>query len=305
MSAPYPRIRLDGSFEGQRLALLRECVTLAFYMRRSHGEVHAGILHALETYLHAVGPRALGWYVDTEGEWKELDEAGHASVRQRLIHPRGATLELAGAPDDLTGYGLTYRGRPLDVSSSPDARDEVCMVTFSLPTEHLERVGAEAVRALALKLGEGLPFDSGHMGLALQFPGWTHDNTPLLRDSGLRYPGLDIPERSLALHLGTRVKGAHWLTFLGQPVLGPLGGVGGLRARLRSPDTTVEALGEGRAVISLGPRPEAGDRERGLLLPAYRELARLLEPWLYTEQRCPWGNLSPEELRRWERRFLD
>jgi hypothetical protein len=58
-----------------------------------------------------------------------------------------------------------------------------------------------------------------------------------------------------------------------------------------------------RAVITLGKWPEAGDTEQGQMLPAYRELARVLEPWLYQGKRGL--HFSPEQERRWARRFLD
>lgn len=119
-----------------------------------------------------------------------------------------------------------------------------------------------------------------------------------------RYPGIDVPHGQTSI--GFRVDGVHWLNFLGPPVLGEIGGAAGLRARLCSPGTTVQELEGERVVVTLGQWPEAGDLSRGLDLPAYRELARVLEPWLYP---CPshesWPGASPEELRRWWRRFLD
>ena len=89
--------------------------------------------------------------------------------------------------------------------------------------------------------------------------------------------------------------------FLGPPVLSELGGAAGLRARLHSPTTTVQEL-EGEQA------PEAGDLEQGRTLPTYRELARMLEPFL---EPFRWGFLarqSPsveQDLRRWWRRFLN
>jgi hypothetical protein len=68
------------------------------------------------------------------------------------------------------------------------------------------------------------------------------------------------------------------MNFLGQPVLGELGGVAGLRSLLHSPGTTVHELNGERAVVTLGPWPEAGDLAQGRTLPAYRELAPVLEP---------------------------
>jgi hypothetical protein len=60
-----------------------------------------------------------------------------------------------------------------------------------------------------------------------------------------------------------------------------------------------------RAVITLGPWPEAGDTERGDTLPAYRELARVLEPWLFREPNGNMSGLPRQDVPRWERRFLD
>lgn len=107
----------------------------------------------------------------------------------------------------------------------------------------------------------------------------------------------------------TQVDGVHWLNFLGQPVLGELGGAAGLRTRLHSPTTTVQELEGERAVVTLGPRPEAGDLLLGQRLPEYRELARVLEPWLEPFDPdflfCTRHADDEAELRRWWRRFLD
>ena len=60
-----------------------------------------------------------------------------------------------------------------------------------------------------------------------------------------------------------------------------------------------------RAVVTLGEWPEAGDTEQGQTLPAYRELARVLEPWLYHREKVFSRDFPREDTRRWERRFLD
>jgi hypothetical protein len=60
-----------------------------------------------------------------------------------------------------------------------------------------------------------------------------------------------------------------------------------------------------RAVVTLGPWPEAGDTEQSNTLPAYRELARVLEPWLYHDPPVQDDDFTPEDMLRWERRFLD
>lgn len=303
MNERYPQIRLEMLFEDERIPLLRESVCVAFYLRRSHRDIVQGVRHALEAYLRTLGPQALGCYLDYDGDWNDLDETGWQSIRERLLHPQGVRLRLAEAPR-LTGHEFRYQGWNLDGLPLPD-RGAVCAVAFWLPTEFLEEHGPERVRELALELARLLPFNSGQAGLCFHVPVWGGRNTPVIREKCARHPGLDIPDLdTLSLELGTRVRGPSWLTFLGQPVLGALGGAAGLRARLRSPGTTVQELDGDRVVVTLGGAPEAGDLEQGDMLPHYRELARVLEPWLYEHQGF-WGNLTEAELRRWERRFLD
>jgi hypothetical protein len=169
----------------------------------------------------------------------------------------------------------------------------------------LEEHGPGKVQELAQELAAPLPFSSGHAGLSFNGEPDLLSEQEQFRALCFRYPGMDIPDPFLPSYIGTRVKGVHWLTFLGQPVLSELGGAAGLRARLHSPGTTVQELEGERAVVTLGPWPEAGDTEQGRTLPAYRELARVLEPWLYHEESRHEHLQVPEHVRRWERRFLD
>ncbi|MET0405715.1 MAG: type VI immunity family protein, partial [Cystobacter sp.] len=169
----------------------------------------------------------------------------------------------------------------------------------------LEEHGPAQVRQLALELAAPLPFSSGHGGLAihalLQLVGVSAE----IRTWSSRYPGFNVQNlEDIAWNIGTHVRGVHWLTFLGQPVLGELGGLSGLRTHLSSPDISVQEMEDARALVTLGPWPEAGDTQQGQNLPLYREWARVLEPWLY--QALPDRDLiASEERRHWERRFLD
>ncbi|MGZ3458043.1 MAG: type VI immunity family protein [Archangium sp.] len=160
------------------------------------------------------------------------------------------------------------------------------------------------MRELAMELASLLPFSSGHAGLAFYSPSVHGVTMRGIHEEAFRYPGLDVTRGSTSL--GPRVDGVHWLNFLGEPVLGHMGVAAGLRARLHSPGTTVREMEGERMVVTLGQWPEAGDLARGHGLPAYRELARVLEPWLYE---CPshldFEGASHEETLRWWRRFLD
>jgi hypothetical protein len=303
MSEHYPRIRIQ-SEHGH--LLMREGLSINFYMRRPHVEVSRAVVRSLDAYLRTVGPGSIGRYVNTEGHHQELDDAGWELIRNKLLNRDRALVRLRDALNGQYRYQFEYYGRPLEGAPWGDTPEAVCAVSFWLPTEYLEEHGPEHVRELALELAAPLPFCSGHAGLSF------NGETEPLSMSGdayklcFRYPGLDIPNlERLSWELGTRVRGACWLTFLGQPVLGELGGAAGLRFRLSSPGTLVQEIEGERAVVCLGMWPEAGNTEQGQTLPAYRELARVLEPWLYQEEQVSEPGRSGQERRRWARRFLD
>ncbi|WP_414639288.1 type VI immunity family protein [Archangium sp.] len=109
-------------------------------------------------------------------------------------------------------------------------------MSFWLPTEYLEEHGPGLTRELALELATPLPFCSGHAGLSFNCDTSLVGVEREVRKLCFRYPGMDIPDPSLlSYEIGTRVRGPGWLTFLGQPVLGELGGTAGLRSRLCHP----------------------------------------------------------------------
>jgi hypothetical protein len=285
---------------------MKKSLALTFYLRHSHAEVSSQVTHSLKAYLQAVGPTALGLSADEEGYWQSLDDAGWGRIWRELSNPRRASIHLTDASNDEQRYRFIYRGRQLDAAFLANEPGAVSAVSFWLPTGYLEEHGPEKVRELALELAALLPFSSGHAGLSFDCDTGLAEVKKELRQLCFRYPGMDIPDFNwLSLHLGTRIRGVSWLNFLGQPVLGELGGAASLRARLHHPKSTVQELSEDRAVIIMGPWPEAGDIQKGEVLPAYREAAHVLAPWLYHATARSSSAFSPEDLLRWERRFLD
>ncbi|NOK22727.1 DUF3396 domain-containing protein [Corallococcus carmarthensis] len=285
--------------------LLRDGVSIAFYLGHSHHDITQRIEHTLRVFRHAIAPASLDWYCDYEGDFHELGSAGREFLEQEFNSSQFAHVHLADHVNNGVGdYKFIYNGQWRENPNDPCASRLLSTVTFWLPTEFLESQGPAVVRELALKLSADLPYTSGHAGLAFNGQLSLLGVDDLVHRERLRHPGMDVPDESASLHLGNRIRGVHWMNFLGPPVLEELGGVEALREKLKSPGTTVQPLAEGRAVITLGTEPDAGDTTRSPVLPAYRELARVLEPRLYFQgDSRPWRDT--EEQRRWERRFLD
>ncbi|MFL5347845.1 MAG: DUF3396 domain-containing protein [Hyalangium sp.] len=303
MSEHYPHIRIKAE---NGAVLVREGLSITLYMRYPHAEVAPKVQRSLELYLDAVGRQALGYYADEEGESQPLDDAGWARIWRELHDPSSAAIQLRDDTIFECRYCFEYWGKAREVPFPLKKATATSAVSFWLPVEFLEAHGPGRVRELALELAAPLPFCSGHAGLSFNGDLYIMGVDHRVASYCFRYPGLDIPQlESRSWDLGTQVIGPQWLTFLGQPVLGELGGAQGLRSRLHSPGTTVQEMDGDRALITLGPWPEAGDTERGDTLPAYRELARVLEPWLFREPIGSMSGLPRQDVPRWERRFLD
>ncbi|RYZ37762.1 MAG: DUF3396 domain-containing protein [Myxococcaceae bacterium] len=302
MPTSWPDIRLHGHDGPASILRVRDGLGAAFYLRSSHDDVKESVWRVLETYRRAIAPRTLGWYADDEGNWQPLDASGWRFIEQRLSAPRASSVSLLEDAETMTGYRFSYHGRWLGHPLQMHSPFATSAVGFGLPTGDRS---AELLRSVALETATLLPFDSGHAGLCFQFDEEALGLTEGIRPLAFRYPGLDIPElRRDSLRMGTRLRGPHWMTFLGPTVLAEFGGVDALRTRLRAPGTTVESLPQGRAVVTLDAQPLSGDSQQGVSMDAYRELARLLEPWMDLDREA-WDGFSPEDMRRWERRFLD
>ncbi|QRO02820.1 DUF3396 domain-containing protein [Archangium violaceum] len=283
-------------------------------MRRSHGEVIHAVWRALQTYRRAIHPQALGWYPDDNGDFQPLDDKGWEHVREKMLErnwPIACQVELVEHCDAASGYTFEYWGCWLDETRFMHDEDPTCAVNFTLPTEYLVEHGPAHVRALALELARELPFSFGYASFALVAPDgcWfaAHRTVRELRD---RYPGLDIYKLGeTSQHIGTNARGAYWLTFLGLPLLGRLGGLEVLRRHLPFPDVSFQTLppleGE-RVLITLGEWPEAIDTaQQERPSPQLLSLGHLLELFLH-EERANWFsflNNDQEDMRRWIHRF--
>ncbi|WP_338023486.1 type VI immunity family protein [Archangium primigenium] len=307
-SLPPLRVRADNG-----LLVARDGLILCFFMRHTHDEVASAVWTTLRTYRAAIPPHTLSAYVTPEGGLLPLDDERWEHTREELLarpSTSSLSLQLQQHSTEMGGYHFEYVGRRLE--APPFNRDEnaTCAVSFTLPTEYLREHGPARVRDLALAIGQDLPFSFGYASLALVTPhlDW-YAARRAVRELRDRYLGLDVAHlEQTSRVLGTRARGAYWLTFLGERLLDQLGGCAHLNQRLAPSGVTLHALDDHRAWLSLGEWPEAIDTARGESpSPRLLALARALEPFLYEQEVTGWFFHDDEEgledMRRWIRRF--
>ncbi|KFA87581.1 hypothetical protein Q664_47055 [Archangium violaceum Cb vi76] len=304
---PHIRVRANNGF-----LVARDGLILSFFMRRSHQEVAPLVWRALQTYLDAIPPGALSGYVACEGGLLPLDDEGWEDIRQDMLErpcPVSRSVYLREHIDQVGSYNFEYYGRRLDAPIF--ARDEysTSAVSFTLPTGYLMEHGPARIRALALELARELPFSFGYASPVLVAPNyWWYAARGAVRALRDRYPGLDVYDlEETSRRLGSRARGVYWLTFLGQPLLGHLGGLESLRQRLPFSEMSFQALDGERALLSLSEWPDAIDTEQEPIPPQFPALARLLEPFMYEQEVSGWffhdDQEGLEDMRRWIRRF--
>jgi hypothetical protein len=304
MRERIPVIRLRNK---SGVLVARDGVIICFFMRRFHAEVAPAVWRALQTYLRAIPPQSLRWYGSDEGDSLPLDDKGWEHIRKTIVERQWGfewIVELEEDCSEVGGYHFEYDGRKLDSPLFMHDENSTTGVAFSFPTEYLLEHGAAHLRALALELAHELPFSFGYASLAFVSPRgfWYAAHQQLLSPLS-RYLGLDLYHLGdTSRIIGTGARGAYWLTFLGQPLLGQLGGLDHLRQELSFPEVSFQPLEGERLLLTLGEWPDAIDIALAPILPHYQTLARLLEPF-FPEETMGWTPTAKNNMHRWLRRF--
>ncbi|WP_223741006.1 DUF3396 domain-containing protein [Corallococcus sp. AS-1-12] len=303
MKPVFPFIRLRG--RGGWLAG-RDGIVLALFIHRDHSEVGPAIWRSIQTYRRAIPPGSLNWYTSADGDMVPLDDEGWEHNRHVVIERMGGgsrTVELRESPSETGSYQVEYYGRRLD---SPIHEDPATTLSFTFPTEYLLEHGAVQLRALALELARDLPLTFGYASFAIVSSrgSWAAADWNQVESLLARYLGLDIPHAGeFSSRLGTHALSASWLTFLGEPLLGSLGGLHALRNALPFPEVSLLPMDGDRVLVTLDEWPDPIDTQAKAIPPQYRALARLLEPFTFKYEG---QELIPYEsdTNQWLRRFL-
>ncbi|XXF77569.1 DUF3396 domain-containing protein [Myxococcaceae bacterium GXIMD 01537] len=298
LNIPHIRVR-----DGRGREILREGIVLSFYMPHAQKEIAAGVWRAIQHYRQFIPTDALQYFLTNCGEWSWLVGDGWNDIHEEILdipsHLEAGAV-LVEREDETGAYNVEYSAKSsVDTGSTL----EVSALDFTLPIAALEERGPSAIRELALSIAAELPLSFGYVSPAFVSPGGV---TPMLYPAFLeycaRYPGMDAYNmRRTSNSIGTGARGAYWLTFLGEPLLGQLGGAEGLRQRL-PPSVKLVPAGEGRLCVALGEWPVVAEEPGSNTLEHYRALARLLEPH-FREERTTWL-VNEDFQRQWHRRFL-
>ncbi|MBZ4372047.1 DUF3396 domain-containing protein [Corallococcus sp. AS-1-6] len=284
----------------------RDGIVISFFIHRPPQDVAPAAWRALQIYRRVIPAGMLGWYPSDDGDMTPLDDAGWAYLRECLLEPPWNGLrpiELLESPSEAGSYHFEYYGRQLE---NPILEDPISSVSFTFPTEYLKEHGASHLRALALQLGNELPFNFGYASFAVVSPQGLFSSADWNITEALlnRYPGLDAyNNRELSAVIGTHALAPAWLTFLGQPLLGQLGGIDALRNALSFPEVSLLPMDGDRVLVTLDDWPDPIDTQTKAIPPQYRALARLMEPFLFQYE----GEGLPvyeQDMNQWLRRYL-
>ena len=191
-------------------------------------------------------------------------------------------------------------------NASPDdlGKQANCLrLSFPLPAEPS---AVEEFADLCRFVFAQLPFLSGYAGYSLLFDedsaAFTAGAWETILGLAMRHPGYDVFQYDAgAPFLYLHMKGANWITALGQPFIERFDRLE-RAAYLR--DRRIETTRSDTALlIQAGPVPQIGDVNRGDDLPLYRQVAKAIEPltcgahWAFSRI------FDEEKTMRWLKRF--
>jgi hypothetical protein len=308
MTIPSVRKTEDGT------VYLCDGVTAAFFLPTPLDASADAVLAAFELYLQHVPDKVLRWCslgADSE-EYRAVDGKTIGRCKALLSKESARKRKLtafeivdgARAGDAATnGFGVL--GNPVD-RRAPLERN---LVQVYFPSESVA-TAAKADRLVGMinEIAASLPFVYAYASPALH---WARSMpVEAFADAqavAKRYPGFDVQNNELTrTDIGTKTRGARWLTLLGPELIKKVGGMKKVGA-LAGSDVDVAEVGHGIA-IRAGRQPEVGDRNRKVGAPLLRKVAKLLEPvTLFDEPalgESVFGEDDPAFFEAWEKRFL-
>lgn len=308
MERPFTYQRLDHL---NRLAA-HEGLVVVLFINKGHQEIADGVGALYERYLRFVGPGTLRWMHDRGVGCRPFTELARARVRSKLSSARaeaGAgyqlTLQDTSDTEPVPSHRFRYIGAARRASFCHRTR-WASSVEVWLPASFPEVHGYGAFVEAVAELAECVPFSCGYCSLSINYEDWfALQAESCTRGLARRHPGLDFKDTpTTSCTIGDAVRGAYWLTLLGETPLEQLAlDAPAIQAALGS-EFTVLTLPNG-VLIRAGEKPEVGDVNRGQTLPLVRRVAALIEPVQFIQTEGIMLFEAVDDFVAWQKRHLE
>lgn len=288
--------------------LVRDLIVAAFFCQKKFADVAASFAEVFERWLARTPEEGRRWAtVGPDADtFKPVNARVMTAARDQLNVAKAKRRDMAaldiGGPEEINpAHRFSFEG------DNDLEDDQTCSLEIRFPREAAEKSAVESTVAFLRELAELLPFDSGYAAPALAWGVDSQLTEYYLKAKPLafRHPGFDVPNsESTNFSIGTKLRGAYWLNFIGPKALKKLDGAAGLSKALGK-GFTVDALKRG-VMVRCSTLPEVGDTNRGQPLPELRKLAQVIEPvTLFDDRSLIQLFMDPDASARWERRHLD
>ncbi len=252
-----------------------------FFRRLGEAGLRAALAGCIEQYLALAGDRMILYSVAGDRQYRKLKPGQRIDpARLRaMIDPGGDFLLQASAAEE----GIAQHWAINAMSSPVKFReDELGYLIAYLPPTALENAPPRSFTKLFLGFCDALAVEHayGGLGWVLPFdPGGRRGalDLPALAEQAWRFCALDVNDPSgTLLHCKQGIKSINWLTAVSRSLLERVGGAEAV-ARAAGPEIALHPYGNG-TVFQAGAAPQIGDRDQGLVPPAYVALGKALKP---------------------------
>jgi hypothetical protein len=260
--------------DGIRLVALTFGVDL--YSNRSLYACPAEVLSTFDAFLRRVPAASLNYYATETMKVHKAVNKRTLGMLETWLKPEAPrkhyiALELKSTASQQAAPDIKYE------VWAEEASQDANVVSIALPVREAQE-SPEEMLAFVKTLADIFPFRCGLAGYAFECSRYAKQASETHAwNVSMRHPGIDIVRLPYdAQAVGPDgVKGANWLTLLGDELVAELGGANALRTRLSS-DIDILPCNNG-IILKAGSSPSTGDVNRGETLPLYREVYRLLE----------------------------
>jgi len=263
--------------------IMRVGVIVTLYFHHGHSlHKREGVLRCFREYQQMCGEQLRWWVVEGE-TFNPVSKLRNRDMAPYLLSAKFEQFDQSWAffwhGGDRKEDASDFRFRAFGESKSEaEAGDELSFLQATFPVDWFENDWQKLTR-LTFSWAERMEPFHGYAGIGILDAadrGLAAANEKSLYALAQRHPGLEA-DYPLQHGLWTKggIKGSNWLTVLSNGFIERLGGIEFLTGNIEPPLQLMRYAGG--AIIVAGPRPEVGDRNRGVDTPTYRKIARLLK----------------------------